>query len=463
MREFRPFPALRILTQALALSMALLASADSAEIRAPAETRPDAEAMTQTATADVEIAAWAKLGDPVLAALIAEALEANTGLRQALARLEMARAAAGAVAADAWPNGGATLRRGAADPAESPWSAGISLGWELDLFGRKASEREAARARAASAEADWRAAQIAVAAELARTWLQWRGAREALALRQRAEDAQAGMVRLTRDLVDLGRAAPGDLARSRAEAAADSAAVQEAQDIVAALEARLAVLVGQKPGHWRAPEPTPLAPLAWHPLAIPDPATLLRARPDVEAAERALAARLADARAAGRARFPRLTLSGLLGFWAGDLAGLADSGVDVRAQGAELAWDILALPRRQARHAEAEAGARLALARYDEVALRAIEETRVALRQHSSASRRLALRLEAASQSRLAADAAVARYEEGAAPYLEALAARRDAISAELGAVEALIGQRIALVDVLRSFGTAPPERRTPG
>jgi multidrug efflux system outer membrane protein len=199
-----------------------------------------------------------------------------------------------------------------------------------------------------------------------------------------------------------------------------------------------------------------MAPLQLRPITLPDPDTLLRTRPDVRAAERALAAGAADARAAGAARFPSLSLSGLLGFVSGDLSGLFSSPGDTRSQGATLSWSLFSLPRLQAQYREAQAGSRLALARYDQVVLEAIEETEVALQRHGSSSEQVRLRLEAARQSRIAEEAARSRHEEGAAPYLEALLARRDALGAEVAAVEALVAQRVAVIDVLRALGTAP-------
>lgn len=407
-------------------------------------------------TGEGHAAAWSLLGDPELAVLVARAMAANTDLRQALARLEMARTRAGAVVADALPQGGVDLRRQSGDPSVSPWSGSVALNWEVDLSGRKARQRQGARARTDQAGATLEAARLAVASEVARTWFQLRGARDAMVLRAQAVAAQSDIERLTGDLLTLGRVAPGDLARSRAESATDAALLAQARDRVFALEARLAVLLGEAPGAWRAPPASELAPMQWRPVAIPDPAALLRARPDVRAAERALAASGDDARAAGAARFPGLSLGGLLGFFAGDLSSLFSSRADGRSQGATLSWSLFSLPRLQAQYRESQAGSRLALAVYDQVVLEALEETEVALRRHVSTSEQARFRIEAAVQSRIAADAATARYEEGAAPYLEALVARRDSTGAELAAVEALAAQRVAVVDVLRALGTPP-------
>jgi len=450
------------LALAVAATSTLIAPTWAAEIARLDDSQVTMPAKFVAASGD-QAASWSLLGDPVLAQLVARAMAANTDLRQAVARLDMARSGRGAAAAASLPQGGVATTRQSGDPALSPWAGSVGLSWEIDLFGRQAQQRAGARARAESAQAALEAVRLAVAAEVARTWFQLQGAREALALRERAHAAQTDIVALTEDLVELGRAAPGDLASSRAEAASDRAAVQHARDIVFALEARLAVLLSETPGSWRAPQSSDLNPLQLRAIALPDAATALRARPDVRIAERGLAASAADARAAGAARFPTLSLSGLLGFVSGNLGGLFSSNADARQQGATLSWSLFSLPRLQAQYRQAQAGSRLALAEYDQVVLEAIEDTEVALQRHGSSSAQVQSRLEGARQSRIAADAAQARYEEGAAPYLEALVARRDALAAERAAVETLVGQRIAVVDVLRALGTAPQAATTDG
>ncbi len=448
-----PTPArLRPLALALALASTPLLAGDTigtgdSQVRVPAHfTQADG----------TQAVAWSLLGDAALPALVQQAMQANTDVRKALARLALARAGQGAARADALPQGGVDATRQSGRPEPSPWAGSVELSWEIDLFGRQARRREGARARAEAAAAELAAVQVAVASEVARAWFQLQGAREVLALRQRSLRAQEAVVDLVRDRVELGDAAPGDLARSRSEAAAEAAELEQARDTVFALEARLALLLGEPPGTWRAPPPVALAPLQIAAIAVPDPAALLQARPDVRAAERALAARAADARAAAAARFPSLHLGGLLGFLSGDLSGLFSSSADTRTQGGTLSWGLLSLPRVQAQYRAAQAESGLALAEYEAVVLRAIEETEVALQRHGSASERLQRRLESAAQAWIAAEATLARYEEGAAPYLDALFARRDALAAELAAVEALTGQRIAVIDVLRALGTAP-------
>ncbi len=451
MRKPAPLTALNALLLSLATAAAPGTAADIASADSRAVVPP-----TFSVAGGNQVAAWSLLGDDTLVDLIEQALAANTDLRQAIARLEIARAAQHGIATEALPTSQASVQRQSGDPPLPAWAGTTSLSWEVDLFGRRARLRDAARARSEGAEATMEAARLAVAADVARTWFQLQGMREIVALRERSLQTTDRMASIAGSLVELGDAPPDVSARGRAETASVRADLQSDRDTVFALEARLAVLLGESPVRWRAPPSATLATLRLHWLALPAPAELLRARPDVRAAERELAARGADARAASAARFPRVSLTGVLGFLAGSFGGLGNAGPETRIQAASLTWDPLALPRLNADVGQARAGVRVALAAYDSVVLRALEETEVTLQRHASASERVRTRLTAARLAGAAASAVEARYEEGAAPFMEALIARRDAIEAERSAVETLVEQRIAVIDVLRALGIAP-------
>src|SRR5690606_19168641 len=143
------------------------------------------------------------LGDPLLAQLVDEALHANHDLRITLARLAQANALLRVTRFDALPTstaqGEAADVRSSADQAPGvpraardgeQWSAGIAAGWELDLFGHGRRGIEAGRAEADASEADLRAVQVAVAGEMARTYIELRGSQERLRVARANRDNQ---------------------------------------------------------------------------------------------------------------------------------------------------------------------------------------------------------------------------------------------------------------------------------
>lgn len=408
---------------------------------------------------------WSALEDPQLAELIDQALAANTDIREAVARVEAARAATGLARRDRGPTGGVgvSARRvslaaaeavGTARPGDAYdiASAGLDVGWEVDLFGRLRKAERAARAREAGQAAQAEAVQISVTAEVARTYFLLRAAREQRAIRIRYRADQAQIVSLSETLVTEGRQAPGELARARAELASDVAEVEAAEDESVRLEAALAVLLGEVPGRWHLPESVDLAPLRFTQVAIPAPQDLLRRRPDVRSAEQRLLAENEDVGVAAAARYPRLDLLGIFGFVAGGFADLGGADADSWSVGGVLRWNVFDLPRISARVEIEKAETAAALAVFDRTMLRAFEDTENAVRRYGSAQRQAEARVNQARQARIAAAAAQARYEEGASAYLDALQARRDALRADLAAAEAIAGQRVAVVGLLQAL-----------
>jgi hypothetical protein len=171
---------------------------------------------------------WRDLHDSVLTALIEEALRANTDVRIAESRLTSTRAARRLAALDLAPTitaSGSAVRQqlslaqlpGATRqfPAQQLWDVGFDASWELDLFGRVSRNVRAQGAFVASAEHDVGDVQVSVAAEVARTYFELRGAQQQFAVAQRNSDNQRRTVALTQDRLAAGRGTAFDTERAR--------------------------------------------------------------------------------------------------------------------------------------------------------------------------------------------------------------------------------------------------------
>ncbi len=419
---------------------------------------------------------WSALQDPQLVALIDQALKANTDVREAMARVESARAAAGLARRERLPSGGVNVsskrvslagveNTGRARPGDAfeASNASVDIAWEADVFGRLRAAERAARARAAGESAEADAIRISVTAEVARTYFLLRTAREQRAIREGYRKHQVEIVMLSETLVDEGRLAPSELARAQAELASDTAEVEAAADEVVRLEAALAVLIGELPGQWHLPETPDLTPLRFAQVALPAPQELLRRRPDVRAAEHRLVAENADVGAAAAARYPQLSLLGVFGFIAGGFSDLGDTDTDSWSFGGLLRWNVFDLPRLNVKLQLQKAETAAAVAAFDRTMLRAFEEAEYAVRRYGSAQRQAEARVTQARQARLAAAAIQTRYEEGASAYFDALQARRDALGADLAAAAAIADQRVSVILLLKALAVpvAPPAGAT--
>lgn len=412
----------------------------------PQRFEADASALeSATDVASAEDAFLQGLGDPLLARLVDEALQANHDLRIALTRFDRANALLRGARFDALPtitaHGEAADVRSSADQAPGlareardgeSWSAGVAASWELDLFGRVRRAIEAGRAEAEASAADLRALQVAVAGEVARTYVELRGTQERLRVARANRDNQQRTLELVTARLDAGAGTEFDTARARAQLETTAATIPalEAQEQVAMH--RLAVLTGRDPGALVA-ELSPAAPLPSLPPRI-DPGTpgdLLRARPDVAAAEARLHAATARIGVATADLFPRFTLGGLIGSQAIDSSALFERDSETRIVALGVDWSFLDVGRVRARIAAANADAEGELARWQQAVLLALEDAENALVRHSRARATDAHLERAARDAAAAARLARARYEAGASGLLEVLDAERVQLQAE--------------------------------
>jgi outer membrane protein, multidrug efflux system len=464
------------LTLLLSMALGLGACAVGPEYGAPDTAAPQfhnaGEArFTQTA---IEKAWWQEFGDPVLDDLVGRALANDLDLRIAAARLREARAIFRDESLDRLPTvtaAGAYNRRKAQQPgfSEQPirietYDLGFDAFWEIDLFGRLQSAAEAARADAEAARANVHAAQVSVAAEVARNYLELRGAERRYAVAVANRDNQAETVRLTRVRYELGRGTELDLASAEARLAATQASLPPLITAQRAARHRLAVLLGQAPGTLElaaGPDSEAISESFVNPLPIGEPASLLRRRPDIRAAERQLAAATARVGVAAADLFPRLSVSGFVGFVTGDVDQLGESAAEAWSVTPVLSWAAFDLGSVRARLRASEARADGALAFYEQTVLRALEETENAFVAYAQNQERLAALARQAAASGRAAELARIRYREGAIDFLRLLDAERTVLEAEDAVALAQTELNTSVVAIYKALGggweAAPP------
>lgn len=421
---------------------------------------------------DIDGAFQQGFGDPLLTHLVHDALRANHDLRVALARYDRANALLRGARFDALPTitaqGEAADVRASTDQAPGVprdardgerWSAGVVVGWELDLFGRVRRSIEAGRAEAEASAADLRAMQVAIAGEVARTYVELRGVQERLRVARANLDNQEQTLELVRARLEAGAGTDFDLARANAQFEATAARIPalEAQERIAMH--RLAVLTGRTPGalveELSEPRPLPALPARIDPGA---PGDLLRRRPDIAVAEARLHAATARIGVATANLFPRFTLAGLIGTQAVDVSALFERDSETRFVALGIDWSFLDFGRVRARIAAAGADAGGELARYRQAVLLALEDTENALVLHARARAQDAHLERAALDSERAARLARARYEAGASGLLDVLDAERVQLQAQDAFAEARMRSAASAVAVFKALAGGWPE-----
>lgn len=453
---------------ALATMLAALAAAGCAvgpDYSAP-ETAPPTFVHAEPAgleTAPYEARWWAQFGDPVLDDLVARALARDLDLRIAAARVAESRALLGVARRERWPSApaeGAYERSKTQQPVfgderieVDSYEIGIATAWELDVFGRVRRGVEAAAAEAGAAEARLRDAEVLVAAEVARTYLELRGAEKRVEVARSNLENQRETVRLTRVRFELGRGSELDVASAEARLAAIEARIPPFVTEAKAARHRLAVLVGERPGALDAELGRAEVPPHLTTLAVGEPEALLRRRPDVRTAERELAAATAHVGVATAELFPRVSLSGFIGFVAGDADALGDSASRAWRTAPTLSWAAFDRGAVRARLGAAEARAEGALAAYERTVLQTLEETENAFVTYGQNRRRLLAAVDEAEASRRAAELARIQYREGALEFLRLLDAERTVLDAEDAVAAAETDLNTSVVEIYRALG----------
>ncbi|WP_175674650.1 efflux transporter outer membrane subunit [Burkholderia ambifaria] len=417
------------------------------------------------ASADADVAFWRGFGDPVLGRLIDQALTANQDLRFAIARYDAANALLAHAKFDRFPTitangqiGHQLLSKDQAFGAprvarDNPISsAAINASWELDLFGRVRRGIEAQQTETAASAADIRAVRVSIAAEVARTYVDLRGAQERLRIARANVRNQRQTLALVDARVGAGRGSDLDAARARAQLESTTSRIAVHEATIGVDEHRLAVLTGQAPDALIAQlDSSASLPLLAADIDPGTPADLLRRRPDVAAAEARLHAATARIGVATADLFPRLTLAGMLGS-ATNSYGFFRAGSDTNLIALGIDWSFLDVGRVRARIAESRADAAGQLAQYQQTVLLALEDTENALLR-AARTRDETVHLErAATSSARAAQLAQTRFAAGAIDYYEVLDAQRTLLQAQDAMADGQIRSAAATIALYRAL-----------
>lgn len=434
---------------------------------------------------------WTAFHDPVLDDLVARALAANPDVRIAGARIRQARAEARIASAGRLPEvtasaqaahnrlsensiPGGLVALGSQAPGPSPasvlgipglafetYQAGFDASWELDLFGGQRRAVEAASAR--SVEAVWTArdVEVSVAAEVANSYLQHRALQRRIAITESTLAAERDLLDLVRTRARNGLVTSLDERRQEREIEQIAA---NREELIAQREGRLhalAVLLGEPPmalaQRLAAAAPTPAAP-PQVPAGLPS--ELLLRRPDVRAAERRLAAAVADQGVAVADLYPRISLTGAAQLVSTSLASLLERDSRQFSIAAAATLPLFDGGRRRGVAHLREAQAQEALAAYDAQVLTALKDVEDALSRLDADRRRLVQLRAAEAAARDAADTTAVRYRNGLIPFLDVLEARRSWLSAQDSLAQAEAAAAQDSVALYKALGGGWDERR---
>ncbi|MGF6346159.1 efflux transporter outer membrane subunit [Variovorax sp. W2I14] len=422
---------------------------------------------------------WRQLDDPLLVELIAAAENASPNLASAAARVAEARSTRVQAGAALLPSldGTASASRGvsgssfsgggtssssssssSAAAATAPLTtlqAGLQSKWEIDLFGRLRADRDSAQQKLDSATAKWHDARVAVAAETANAYFAERACRQQLRVSESDAKSRSETSRLTDLSARAGFTAPADAALARASASDASGRLTQQRAQCAIQRKALVALSG-------IDEPTLAQKLAvshtQRALVVMGgiesvPAQALSQRPDVYAAELAVASASADVGSAEAERYPKLSISGSIGRTQIRTSGFRESLETWTVGPVSLTVPLFDFGARTANTNAAKARYAEAVSLYRANVRQAVREVEEALVNLDATEARTTDADSAVKNYQASFDATQARYSSGLASLFELEDSRRTLFAAQTARVTLQRERAEAWVSLYRSMG----------
>ncbi len=384
---------------------------------------------------------WQSFQDPTLTALVQMALSANLDLKQAEARIRQARAARVAAGAPLWPqvDGSAVYQKsqGASEttgggiatvgPVRELFQVGLDAAWELDIFGGRRRELEAAGADLRAAVEDRREVLITLAGEVGTNYLNLRGFQQQGAIARQNLEAQKKTAEITHKRFAAGFVSRLDVVNADAQVATTQAQIPLLESAAQAAIYNLGVLLGKEPAVLAKELATPAAiPPTPPQVPVGLPSDLLRRRPDIRRAEAQLHAATARIGVAVADLFPRFSLTGTLGLSASEAAKLGNlSTSKFWSFGPTVIWPVFAGGRLRAQVEVQTALQEQALLSYEKTVLTALKEVETALVAYAKEQEHRQALVNAVHHNRQAVELATRLYVAGRTDFLNVLTAQR--------------------------------------
>lgn len=396
---------------------------------------------------------WALFGDADLNALMPRIEIGNQNLALAAANVAQAEALLRQTRAQLWPALGAQLntQRSGARPVIGSAALGLTASWAPDLWGRIGEAVRAQGANVQVSEANLAAARLAAQGSLALAYFALREADAEAGLLDDIIEGYRRAAGITENSYKAGIAAHTDLlqAQSTLESALSTrAGLKRNRD---AYEHAIALLVGEAPANFSLPRARWLNTV---PVVPPElPSELLLRRPDVAAAERAVAVANANIGVARAAWFPSLNLSAGVGGGAANLARLVSAPALTWSLGAALAQPIFDAGARNAAIEQALAAQRGATASYRQTALTAMGQVEDQLTALDALATQIAHTRAAAEAATGAEQRILNSYRAGISAYTDVVTAQATSLNTRRSLIQLQLQRQQAAVALIQALG----------
>jgi outer membrane protein, multidrug efflux system len=414
--------------------------------------------------------------DDSLQALVRTALQQNYDVRIAVARILEAQAQLGITRSFLFPqvDGRGTIARDRISEERflavpsgqnegNTFFLGLSLLYEIDLWGRLRRDTEAARAELLSTEWARRAVLVSLVADVARAYFELRELDLDLEIAKRTFASRQKSLRLTQVREEEGVATRLDIRQAENLLYTAGARIPDLERLITQKENEIRFLLALPPGDIRRGLPLTAHTL---PPEIPAglPATLLDRRPDIRQAEEVLVAANAQIGAAKALYFPTFSLTGILGLESDDLKDFISASARTWSIGVGILQPIFNAGRIRSFNEAAAARHLQTLASYEQViqtAFREVSDALIGYRKTREQRVQQELLVEALADSAALANT---RFLGGIDSYLQVLDAERQLFDAELELSRVQANELLNIVQLYKALGGGwQPDQSTAG
>ncbi len=388
---------------------------------------------------------WKRFNDPVLNALIAQALTASPDIKTALAKIAASRGERSVELAGLLPSisGNASDRiqqrdeqsTGLVTRSETA-NLSVDMSWEIDLFGRQLQNLKAATKDVEQTIENYYGAQVTLTAEVGSAYITLRGAQAQLEVLERNVGTRGETTQITRWKQEAGISDMLEVQQAVSTLEQARASIPSLERTISETKNQLAVLCGQTPGQLDGllarSRSLPRVPAK---IATGIPAEALNNRPDVRAAVDGVLAAYHRKTAAELERLPSIDLSGTIGLEALRTGTIFSPEAAARTLAgslmASLAQPIFEGGRITAKIRINESQARQAVYAYESTVLTALSEVENALVAIRRLSERVEILRKADQAASEASELATRQYEAGSVDLLTVLEVQRTQLSVE--------------------------------
>jgi multidrug efflux system outer membrane protein len=334
-------------------------------------------------------------------------------------------------------------------------NARANFSWEIDVLGRLRRQYESSAAMVERVEADTNGVLVMSLAEAANAYIDYRKFQRQLLILNRVLRVERQLKDKITTLVNLGQRTPVDSFESRARVQALKSQIPDIKYAIGVQKERLKVLgSGLGDGVETLLRAIPKHPVIYAgPVTIEKPEELLKERPDVVSAERALAGAVGDVGVAVAELFPRVEFSGNIGYAANSFFDLGSSVANTYSLVPRLTWALLDSGRLRAEIARRQGMQMAALAFYEQTINLSLEEAQNALNYFNAERLRLIALRKLLRDREEIVRVKEAQYDVGAIDLLALLLARQDLLNAKLNLEESYANMAKAVVLIYKAFG----------